>query len=31
VGTIIAGDAGAGVLNASASCGACGSFSYTES
>ncbi len=31
VGTIIAGDAGTGVLNASASCGACGSFSYTES
>jgi hypothetical protein len=31
VGTIIAGDAGAGVLNASASCGGCGSFSYTES
>jgi hypothetical protein len=30
VGTIIAGDAGAGVLNASASCGACGSFSYKE-
>ena len=30
-GTIIAGDAGAGVLNASASCGACGSFTYTAS
>jgi hypothetical protein len=31
IGTIIAGDAGASVLNASASCGACGTFSYTES
>jgi hypothetical protein len=31
VGTIIAGDAGAGVLNATASCGACGTFGYTES
>jgi hypothetical protein len=31
VGTIIAGDAGTAVLNASASCGACGTFSYTES
>jgi subtilisin-like proprotein convertase family protein len=31
VGTIIAGDAGTGVLTATPSCGACGTFSYTES
>jgi hypothetical protein len=29
IGTIIAGDAGTAVLNASPSCGACGTFSYT--